>query len=60
MAQLVERLTSAQIKISQLMGSSPTSGSVRTGQRLEPALDSVCVSLSLLLPHSRSVSLSQK
>ena len=42
MAQLVERLTSAQVMISWLVGS----GSVLTAQGLEPALDSVPPSLS--------------
>ena len=45
-AQLVEHPTSAQITISQFVGSSPASGSVRTAQSLEPASDSVCASLS--------------
>ena len=35
-------------------------GSVLTVQRLEPASDSVSPSLSLPLPHSHAVSLSQK
>ena len=55
-AQLVECPTSAQVTISQFVGSSPASGSVLTAQSLEPALDSV--SYSLLLPCSCSVSLS--
>ena len=45
-AQLAERPTSAQVTISQFMGSSPTSGSVLTAQSLEPASDSVSPSLS--------------
>ena len=65
-AQSVEHPTSAQVMISQLMGSSPASGYVLTAQGLEPASDSVfpplsapsllalCLSLSLFL------SLSQK
>ena len=36
-AQLVERLTSAQVMISRFVGSSPASGSVLTAQSLEPA-----------------------
>ena len=56
----VGRPTSAQVMISQLVGSSPTSGSVLIAQSLEPALDSVCVSLSLPLPCLCSVSLSPK
>ena len=39
--QLVESLTSAQVMISWLVGSSPMSGSVLTGQSLEPVSDSV-------------------
>ena len=46
MAQLVKRLTSAQVMISQFMSLSPASGSVLTAQSLEPALDSVSPSLS--------------
>ena len=45
-AQLVKRLTSAQIMISQFMSLSPMSGSVLTAQNLEPASDSVSPSLS--------------
>ena len=41
MAQLVERMTSAQVMISWFVSSSPASGSVLTAQSLEPALDSV-------------------
>ena len=58
--QLVERLTLAQVMISRLVGLSPASGSVLTAQSLEPASDSVCVSLSLPLPYCHSVSVSQK
>ena len=57
-AQWVERLTSAQVMISGFVGSSPASGSVLTAQSLEPASDSVCVSLCLPLPRLHSVSLS--
>ena len=56
-AQSVNRLTLAQVMISQFMGSSPTSGSVLTAQSLEPASDSVSPSLSARLPLT---SLSQK
>ena len=56
-AQSVKHPTSAQVMISQLVGSSPASGSVLTAQSLEPASDSVSPSLSMPLPHSRSVSL---
>ena len=45
MAQSVERPTSAQVMISQFVGSSPASGSMRTAQGLEPASDSVSPSL---------------
>ena len=59
-AQLVKHPASAQIMISQLVSSSPTSGSMLTAQSLEPALDSVspCLSAPLLL--SVSVSLKSK
>ena len=60
MVQSVERLTSAQVTISQLVSSSPNSGSVLTAQSLEPLPDSVSPSLSLPLPHPRSVSVSLK
>ena len=46
-AQLVKCLTSAQVMISQLVGSSPVSGSVLTAQSLEPASDSVSPSPSV-------------
>ena len=46
MAQSVEGLTSAQVVISWLLSSSPTSGSVLTAQNLEPVPDSVSPSLS--------------
>ena len=59
-AQSVERLTSAQVKISRSVSSSPASGSVLTAQSLEPASDSVFPSLSLPLTHSHSVSASLK
>ena len=45
-AQSVKRPTSAQVTISQVVGSSPVSGSVLTAQSLESVSDSVCVSLS--------------
>ena len=45
-AQSVKLQTLAQVRISWLMSSSPTSGSVLTAQSLEPALDSVSSSLS--------------
>ena len=58
-AQSVKPLTSAQVMISQFVGWSPASGSVLTGQSLDPALDSMSPSLSLPLPPLRlSLSLS--
>ena len=57
MAQSVKRLTSAQVKISWSVSSSPTSGSVLTAQSLDSASDSVSPSLSAL-PHAHSLSLS--
>ena len=58
--KLVKRLTSAQVMISQSVGSSPASGSVLTAQSLVPASDSVSVSLSAPPPaHALSVSLSK-
>ena len=55
----VKCLTSAQVMIPRLVSSSPKSGSVPTAQSLEPASDSVCLSLSLHGSHS-CLSLSQK
>ena len=46
MAQLIERLTSAQVMISWFVSSSPASGSMLTARSLEPASDSGCPSLS--------------
>ena len=46
MAQSVEHPTSAQVVISQFVGSSPVSGSVLTAQSLKSASDSVSPSLS--------------
>ena len=45
--QSVKCLTSAQVMISQLISSSPSLGSVPTAQSLEPASDSLSLSLSL-------------
>ena len=45
-AQSVEHLTSAQVKILQFVSLSPASGSVLTAQSLEPVSDSVSPSLS--------------
>ena len=46
MVQSIERLTSAQVMISQFVSSGPVSGSVLRTQSLEPASDSVSPSLS--------------
>ena len=54
-AQSVKHPTSAQVMISRFVGSSPVSGSVLTTQ--PGACFGFCVSLSLPLPHSCSVSL---
>ena len=59
MAQSVESPTSAQVMISQFVGSSPTWGSVLTAPSLEPASDSVSPSLSPPPPLSLSLSLSK-
>ena len=58
----VKCLTSAQVMISQLVGSIPASGSVLTAQSLEPALVSMSPSLSAppLLVFCLSLSLFQK
>ena len=58
-AQSVKCLTLAQVMISQFMGSSPTSGSVRQ-LRAWNLLQIWCLPLSLPLPCSCSVSLSHK
>ena len=60
MAQSVERLTSAQVMISQFVGSSPMLGSVLTAGSLEPASDSVSPSLSAPPQLTFCLSLSQK
>ena len=57
-AQSVKRPTSAQVVISQFMGSSPAWSSVLTAQSLEPASDSVSPPLSA--PPPLMLSLSQK
>ena len=62
MAQSFEHLTSAQVMISQFIGSSPTLGSVLRTQSLVLASDSVSISLcpflTSALPLSLSLSLS--
>ena len=62
MAESVKHPTSAQImiRISQLVSSSPASGSVLTAQSLEPASDSVSPSLFVLLPLMLCLSLSKR
>ena len=60
MAQLVERLTSAQVMISQFVSLSPALGSVLTAQSLEPASHSVSPSLSAPSLLMLCLSLSQK
>ena len=57
MAQSVKHPTLAQVMISQLVSSSPVSGSVLTAQGLEPALDSVSPSVPAPPPLALSVSL---
>ena len=55
-AQSVERPTSAQVMIAQLMGSSPASGSVLTARSSEPASDSVSLALCPSPAHALSLS----
>ena len=57
-AQSLKRPTSAQVMITRLVSSSPTSGSVLTEQSLEPASESV--SPSLVAPPLLTLCLSQK
>ena len=59
MVQSVKRPTLAQVMISQFMSSSSTSGSVLTAQSLEPASDSVSLSLCPSLVHALPLSLSK-
>ena len=61
-AQLDKRPTSAQVTISQFVGSGPASGAVQTAQSLDPASDSVSASLSVppLLALCLSLSLKNK
>ena len=59
-AQSAQHPTSAQVTISQFVGSSPASGSVMTAQSLEPVSDSVSPSLSDPPPFMLYLSLSQK
>ena len=59
-AQLVKRLTSAQVMISWLVSSSSMWGSVLRAQSLEPVSGSVSPSLLLPLRHASPVSLALK
>ena len=59
-AQLAKRLTSAQVMISQFVGSRPATGSVLTAQSPEPASGSVSPSLSGPPPLALCLSPSQK
>ena len=59
-AQLVERPTLAQVTISQFVSLSPASGAVLAAQSLEPASDSVCLSLCPSPAHALSLSLQNK
>ena len=56
-AQLVERLTLAQVMVSPFMASGPALGSVLTAQSLEPASDPMSPSLPLPCLYSLSCSL---
>ena len=58
-AQSVERPTSAQVMISRSVSLSPALGSVLTAQSLEPALDSVSLSLWPSPAQALSLSLSK-
>ena len=60
MAQSVKQSTSAQVMITQVVGSSPMPGSVPTAQNLESASDSVSPSLSALPLFVLCLSLSLK
>ena len=59
MAQLVKRLTLAQVTISQFVGLSLAWGSVLAAQSLEPVSDSVSPSLCAPPPFMLCLSLSQ-
>ena len=54
-AQSVKRPTSDQVMISQFVSSSPGSGSVLTAGHLEPASDSVSLSLCPSPTHTLSL-----
>ena len=55
-AQSVKGPTSAQVMISQFMGSSPTSGSAGTAESQEPVSDSMSPSLCPYPTHALSLS----
>ena len=57
MAQSVKRPTFTQVMTLQFVSLNPMSGSVLTAPSLEPALDSVCLSLCPSHTHTLSVSL---
>ena len=57
-AQWVQHPTSAQVTISWFVGSSPALGLVLTAQSLEPASDSVSLSVSLCPSSAHALSLS--
>ena len=59
-AQSIKRQTSARVTISQIVGSSPASGSVLSDQSLEPASESMSPSLSAPPLLTLCLSLSQK
>ena len=58
MAQSVKHLTSAQVMISKFVGLDPISGSVLTAQNLEPASESVSLSVFPSPAHTLCLSLS--
>ena len=60
MAQSLKHPALAQVMVSQLTGSSPTSGSGLMAQSLEPASDSVSPSLSASLPLALCLSFKDK
>ena len=55
-----KRLTSAQVMVSWLVGSSPASGSVLAAQSLEAASDSVSLSVCPSPTHTMSLFLKNK
>ena len=58
-AQSVKRPTLAQVMTSRFVSSSPALGSVLTAQSLEPASDSVSLSLCASPVHALSLSVSE-